>query len=379
MPPKPKQMSDYEELPEADRLEGFVHPRDTQDLFGHKDQLEQIGQAWLSGRMHHGWMLAGPSGIGKATFAYHMARIILNYDMRKGEPSMDVPGADSSVVRQVQALSHPNLLLIRRGWNQKDKKFPTAITVDEVRKLRNFVGMTAQEGSWRVVIVDRADEMNANAANALLKSLEEPPVNCVFFLITEAAGKMPPTIRSRCRKLDFNPLGMHDLRLAVQNACAQAEMGEVDPVKLKTLSQITQGSVRQTLELLDGKGLESYETLISLFKTLPKMDYAQVHSLAEKLATPAALADFEMFFTLLSDLIRRLIRVGAGNGEAPEAEIHIALKYVTQDTLAHWAGLWETLSQEKREALGLNLDKKNFLMEAFRKVENTARMAVGTA
>lgn len=378
MAKKPKQVPDQELSPEADRLEGFPHPREMMDLFGHSDQLKQIMQAWGSGRMHHAWMLSGPSGIGKATFAYHMARIILSYDMRDGgKPPLDVPSEDSNVSRQISALSHPNLLLIRRNWSIKDKKFPTAITVDEVRKLRNFVGMTAQAGSWRVVIVDRADEMNKNAANALLKSLEEPPVNCVFFLITEASGKMPPTIRSRCRKLDFNVLNERDLRLAVQNARQKAELDEIDPVRLKTLSQISQGSVRQTLELMQGKGFENYETLIKLFKTLPKMDYAQVHTLADKLSTAAALPDFEIFCTLFSDLLRRLIRIGAGSGEAPEAEIHLALKHMREDTLANWAELWETLSKAKRETLALNLDRKNFLLEAFHKLEKTSRMSPG--
>ena len=210
---KPKQIDELEALPESDRLEGFAHPRDSSELIGHQKQVKEFLKAWSSGRMHHAWLLSGASGIGKATFAYQLARIVLSYNnLTDDKRPTEFPDEDSSVSRQLRALSHPGLLLIRRAWTQKDNKFYTVIRVEDVRRLRNFINMTTEEGQWRVVIVDRADEMNTNAANALLKTLEEPPQNCLFFLITEAVGRMPPTIRSRCRKLDFTPLEPNDLK-----------------------------------------------------------------------------------------------------------------------------------------------------------------------
>ena len=103
--------------------------------------------------------------------------------------------------RKVAGLQHPNLLLIRRSWIEKTKRYSQWIGVDEVRRLRAFLGNTAGEGGWRVVIVDRADELNQNAANALLKALEEPPPQTLFLLISSAEGRLPITIRSRARTL----------------------------------------------------------------------------------------------------------------------------------------------------------------------------------
>ena len=157
-------------LAEPDRLEGFSAPREVDRLFGHEAALAEFADALGSGRMHHAWLIVGPEGVGKATLAYHFARMVL---AEAGErQSID---REHPVFRKVAALSHPNLLVIRRAWNEKSKRYAQMIGVDEVRRLRAFLGTTAGEGSWRVVIVDRADELNQNAANALLKALEEPP------------------------------------------------------------------------------------------------------------------------------------------------------------------------------------------------------------
>ena len=138
---------------------------------------------------------------------------------------------------------------------------------------------------------------------------------------------------------------------------------------MKTLSEISNGSVRQSLELLGGKGLENYEKIISILKTLPKIDYGTVYELSEKLSTQAALPDFNMFNQLLSDILHRIIRVGAGSGDAPEQEIHIAMKIIKQDNLAQWAELWETIAKAKQEVLGLNLDRKSYIIEVFHKIQ----------
>ncbi|MEZ5876153.1 MAG: hypothetical protein R3D30_15520 [Hyphomicrobiales bacterium] len=118
-------------------------------------------------------------------------------------------------------LSHPNLLLIRRSWVEKSKRYSQWIGVDEVRRLRAFLGHSAGEDGWRVVVVDRADELNQNAANALLKALEEPPPQTLFLLVSSAEGRLPVTIRSRARTLRLTALGADDLEQAVRAALAR--------------------------------------------------------------------------------------------------------------------------------------------------------------
>ena len=144
---------------EPDRLEGFSSPREVDRLFGHDAARAEFGEALTGGRLHHAWLLVGPEGVGKATLAYHLAREVLA--LREGDAAPQAPTADHPVFRKVAALAHPNLLLIRRSWNDKTKRYSQWIGVDEVRRLRSFLGHSAGEAGWRVVIVDRADDLNA--------------------------------------------------------------------------------------------------------------------------------------------------------------------------------------------------------------------------
>ena len=157
--------------------------------------------------MHHAWLLAGREGIGKATFAYRLARHVLARPEERDPfgQSLEV-AADSTAARQVAALSHPGLLVLRRPYDTRTKRFGASIPVDEVRRLKSFLGLTAGDGAWRVVIVDAADDLNINAANALLKSLEEPPKRAVFLLVSSEPSRLLPTIRSRSRRLDLAAL-----------------------------------------------------------------------------------------------------------------------------------------------------------------------------
>ena len=189
-------VTEIEVYPEIDRLDGFPHPRETQRLHGHLDAQRELAAALDGGRIHHAWLLSGPEGIGKATLAYKFAAYALcpASERTLSDGAFDcAPG--TTAVRQVATLSHPGLLVIRRGYDIRNKRFPASIPVDEVRRLRGFLGHKAGEDAWRVVIVDSADELNINAANALLKSLEEPPLRTIFLLVARDSGRLLPTIR----------------------------------------------------------------------------------------------------------------------------------------------------------------------------------------
>jgi DNA polymerase-3 subunit delta' len=197
------------------------HPRETTELFGHREAETALLAAYRSGRIPHAWLIGGPQGIGKATLAYRMARFVLAH---ANPMSPSAQGAetlaldpDHPVARQVTAGAHGGLLVLERGLNDRGV-MRTVITVDETRETISFFGSTAAVEGWRVCIVDTVDELNPNAANALLKILEEPPQKSLFLLVSHSPARALPTILSRCRKLPLRPLATDDVLRAASSA-----------------------------------------------------------------------------------------------------------------------------------------------------------------
>lgn len=363
-------------LPEADRLEGFLHPRETFELFGHSSVETRLIDAYQSGRLHHAWLLTGPEGIGKAVLAYRFARFLLaDEGERETQPASDLNiSSDSTTARQVIRQAHPNLLVLRRPWVIQNKRFATAIPVDEVRRLRGFLGLTATGGNWRIIIVDSADELNRNAANALLKALEEPPEKSVFFLTSAMAGGLLPTIRSRCQRLELKALGPEDLRAAVASACQAVDREYPASGDFPRFAMLSGGSVRRALELMSGDGLQLYEQLIAILETMPSADYAKVHALADRISSPAAAAQWLMFQSLLDEMLHRFVRLGAEDAGVGDQEAILVKRFGITNHLAEWARLWETITRARAATLALNLDKKNFILEIFQKIESAASL-----
>jgi DNA polymerase-3 subunit delta' len=360
---------------EADRLADFPHPRETVVLCGHATREAELRAAFDSGRMHHAWLLTGPEGVGKATLAYRLARYALATPAERARApagTLDI-GTETGAARRILAQAEPGLLVIRRQTD--GKKLAGQIRVDDVRRLRSFLSLTAADGGWRVVIVDPADDLNANAANALLKSLEEPPSRCIFVLVSSAPGRLIPTIRSRCRTLELAPLGRQDLLSAIEAATAGRDDDLLAGIDLDRLEVIGKGSVGGTLQLLGAGGAKLYERIVGLLESLPDLDNAKVHTLSDELSGAAAEELFETFFVLLIDLLARLVRCAAEGGGALPAEVALAQRLIRPDALARWAELWETIVSEKAVAAALNLDRKNFVMATFLRMRDTQRAA----
>jgi len=236
---------------------------------------------------------------------------------------------------------------------------------------REFSG-SCGENAWRVVIVDSADELNVNAANALLKSLEEPPRRALFVLISSEPSKLLPTIRSRCRRLDLEPLGGEHLRAAAQAALAAAEMEPPAAQQWPLLERLAEGSVRRALQLAGSGGLELFARIEAIFAALPTIDWPAAHALSDQLGVTAQEQRFEAFYSLFLDLLARLIRArAAGRGEAPE--FALAQRLIPEEGLPAWAELWETVLRERDEAVLLNLDRKALIMGTFARLEALAR------
>ena len=176
-------------------------------IVGQERAVAQFTAAWGGRKIHHAWLLAGPRGVGKATFARAAARRML---ADAAGPPVELPGLDTPsehpIVKLVDAGSHPDMRWLERLANDKGN-LNRNIKVDQIRELAEFVSLSAAMSPWRLIVVDSADDLERSAANALLKMLEEPPANTIFLLVSHAPGRLLPTIRSRCRQLHFEALG----------------------------------------------------------------------------------------------------------------------------------------------------------------------------
>ncbi len=257
--------------PEVDALDGFVLPRQRGDLVDQGAAERTLLDAYRSGRIHHGWILGGPKGIGKSTLAFRFARFVLTHpDPRAPEVqaardlSVDMGGA---VARRIAGGAHTDLLHLRRPWDEKNKRFKTDLPIDEIRRTVSFFGSTAGEGGWRIAIVDAADDLNANAANALLKVLEEPPPRSLFLVVAHAPGRLLPTIRSRCRRLDLERLPPHRIAEALGDFGVEGE-----PATLAAAADLADGSLRRAILLVQNDGVRLWRSLEKIVAGLPDLD-----------------------------------------------------------------------------------------------------------
>ena len=370
-------MAATDPLPEPDRLDAAPHPRATQVTFGHGAQEAAFLQSFASGRLHHAWMLTGPKGVGKATLAWRLARFLLATPEDDGgmfaappPASLDIP-ADNPVARRLLQLAEPRHFLLRRGPNDKETALSQVISVDQVRKMKSFFALSAADGGRRTAIIDSLDEMNPNAANALLKLLEEPPANVTLLLIAHQPARLLPTIRSRCREVRLQPLGAQDLADALTQAG-----GEVAPEDRAALAELSAGSVGEAFRLTNLDGLKLYAALIRLFSTLPRMDRPQALHLAELAAGRGQTETFDLLVTLIDLFLARLARHGATGQPVPEAapkEAALLARLAPHPVAARaWADLAQTLSSRARRGKAVNLDPAALLMDILLKVDETA-------
>jgi len=272
-------------------------------IAGHDRAVEQFRGAWDSRALHHAWLLAGPRGVGKAHFAREAAVRLLS---EAAGPGVDTQGLgtpeDHPIARLIGAGSHPDLRWLERLENEKTGNLARNITVAQVRELGGFLSLTPALSSWRVAVIDSVDDLEKSAANALLKMLEEPPPNTVFLLVSHAPGRLLPTIRSRCRRLEF-----HALSDDAMASVLERQLPETSAAERQRLIPLADGSVGRALAFasLELAALER-DALAILRDGDP--DNGKRSDLAGQLARKAASDRYSAFLELLPSLVAREAR-----------------------------------------------------------------------
>jgi len=333
-----------------------LHPRETTLLVGHAEAERTLLDAYRSGRIPHAWLIGGPRGIGKATLAYRLARFVLaNADPAASEvrnaQSLAL-GPDHPVTRRVAAEAQGDLLVLERIINPQTGKLFTVIRVDEVRRTVSFFGSTAGEGGWRIAIVDSVDELNDAGANSLLKILEEPPPRTLLLLISHSAGRVLPTIRSRCRVLMLRPLSPEE----VAHAAAAASGRAPDDPEIREAAAAADGSVARALSLLEGSALALRRRISEMLGALPAVDQRALHALGDMLGgtEPQTLSTFVQ--TVNSYLSSKL-------NDGP--------KDLTR--MARLAAAWEKINTAASDVEEFNLERKPLVFSVFGLLADAAR------
>lgn len=314
-------------------------PRANPFFQGHEMAVKALFHAAQAGRLHHGWLLTGPCGIGKATLAYRFARWLL---AGGGSKDLSVP-VESGVFKRLAANTHPDFFTVERRLNAKTERLQSEIVIATIQEASAFMRLTPAEGGWRVVLVDGAEDMNPNAANALLKLLEEPPPRAILLLVSAAPGRLLPTIRSRCRVLPMASLPDQTMRDLLTHYAP-----ELDDAKQTRLIELAEGRLGQALMLAQGGGM-ALASLVDEVLAAP-LTPMRAQALLDDITRSVEGADkFELFFTLLRARLaaqtRRHARAGARG-------------------LAQQVTLWQDFGKLERDVLGLNLDKRAAILVA---------------
>ncbi len=322
-------------------------PRANPILLGHETAEVTLLDAMRAGRLHHAWLITGPDGVGKATLAYRFARFLLS-----GRPPDNGLYLDPAhpTFRRVAAGSHADLNVTERGYNSQRKRMRTQIAVEDVRKVNAFMALTPAEGGWRVAIVDGAEDMNANSSNALLKILEEPPQRAMLLLTCAAPGRLPATIRSRCRRLRLSPLPDDAVTRLLSDYLPQ-----LGPDERGRLASLAEGCPGRALLLAEEEGLKIAALVDKVLADLPDLPPVRALDVAD------ALGRSETGFSTFMDLLRADLAAAvrdAVRGRADPEQLRVA----NLRPLDAWGEVWQGLTRLQDETERFALDKRQALV-----------------
>ncbi|RCL02659.1 MAG: DNA polymerase III subunit gamma/tau [Candidatus Tokpelaia sp. JSC188] len=331
-----------------DYIEGIPLSFQNSSFFGHDSVVCFLRQTLKKRRLHHALLFKGSQGIGKATLAFHLAWNIL----KDVEQDFMHPDDSSLIWKKIGQNVHPSLLYISRGYDVKTQKFRTSITIGDIQRIAGFLQKTQFDNNSRIVIIDSVDDMNHNAANALLKTLEEPPTKTQFVLVSHNPSRLLPTIRSRCQMVIFKPLKSIEVYRALSYIAAPIGFDPAKPLA-EILIKRSEGSIRKAVLILISDGLE-IASIIDDILSISIFPVSDIHHLASIINGRNSERQFHFFLDYLANIIAKGARKNAFIGNLAKAE--------------QFAQFWQIMQQDIAESLNYNLNKKQLIIVMMQKV-----------
>ncbi|MFL2802142.1 MAG: AAA family ATPase [Paracoccaceae bacterium] len=356
-----------EEL-EVDKIPNVPHPRTNKKIYGHNKAKNLFLKSLKIGKLHHAWLIHGPKGVGKATLAWKIAKLLQNgfKDFDKIEEESEL----SLISRRIEALSEQSILLCRRQFDKTKKRFLQEISVDEIRKINHFFSLSNTSSNYRIVIIDNINELSIAASNALLKILEEPPSNGVFILISENKRSILPTILSRCRILECNSLKF----VTFQKVMLSLNKNNFPIDQLKKLYNISGGSIGKALEIDSNNGLKIFDKLV---KILISEDEPTDENIWELLMMNHSFETTKEYHKFLFDLLLSAIRqitislVTNQKTSLIEYDIKENKKNEKNDCEKYfpYSLIYSKIIEDLNDALKVNLNLSDILFTTFLKIK----------
>ena len=371
-------MTDEEDNPLSDKIVGVPHPKLAKKLIGHSTQKLYFLTSYVSDRLPQCWLLAGDKGVGKATFAWMIAKFLLTTNQEPNDIKVDLNSSnidsilapqDGGTLTRIISGSEQRIYVVRKGYNEKRKAFFKNISIDDIRNLQSYCSLSIADGGRRVIIIDTADDLNTNSCNALLKLLEEPPKSTLFLLISHQPNLLLPTLQSRCQKLLFSALSQHDLRAVVATTGR-----EIDPAEEVSLSILSNGSAGVACRLLNSNSLNLYRDILNLASSLPNLNTKKAMQLSHDYFAKDKATEFENFIEMMQQFFSRLCKTGAMRSPISPSVTNDEAKIMTYlcPTLSSanlWAEAAEITLAKLHKGYLLNIDVESLIIDTFINLE----------
>ena len=358
----------------SDKIAGAPHPMLANKIIGHSSQKLSFLSSFASNRLPQCWLLAGDMGIGKASFAWLIAKFLLTTKYQPADLKNDLNESNinsilepqsGSILNRIISGSEQRVYIVRRGYNEKRKTFFKNISIEDVRKLQSYCSLSIADGGKRIIIIDTADDLNKSSSNALLKLLEEPPKNTIFLLISHQPNLLVPTIKSRCQKLSFSNLDQTDL-----GAVLTAIGCKIEPSDEVSLSILSKGSAGAACRLINSNCINLYSDILNISSSLPNLNTNKILQLSQNYFAKAKPGEFEIFLEMMQHFFSRLCKTGAMQKpllpSLTENEAKIMKNLCPNLKSAHlWSEAANITLTKLNKGYLLNIDIESLILDAF--------------